>query len=233
MLKKSVLDIRWANHCLFFLLIESIIMEGPYGRSICSIFPLYMESNALEKSTKKSVAFLLWIFFSTMSSSSSTNCLRLMSCWSLIISLVGLSIISRGFLRNFLKCSFYFRSLSSWLAAFSFALEVLFLPHTSFSVCHINCDSLQNFCHLDHILQATIDPIKVNSFIIKKTRSRWYSAETMADADHTDDLVLLANIPTQAKSLLLSLEQAVRGIDLYVNTDKTSFVLNKIEPLPL
>ena len=35
------------------------------------------------------------------------------------------SVISGGFPRGFLKCSFHFCRLSSWLVAFSFALEVL------------------------------------------------------------------------------------------------------------
>ena len=41
---------------------------------------------------------------------------------------------------RFLKCSFHFWCLSSWLAAFSFALKVLFLVLTSFTVCHTNCN---------------------------------------------------------------------------------------------
>ena len=43
----------------------------------------------------------------------------------------------------------------------------------------------------------------------------------ITDADYTDDLVLLANTPAQAKSLLHSLEQAAGGIYLYVNINKT------------
>ena len=43
-------------------------------------------------------------------------------------------------------------------------------------------------------------------FHIKKDRRRQYSAETMADADYADDLMLLVNLPNQAKSLLHSLE---------------------------
>ena len=36
-------------------------------------------------------------------------------------------------------------------------------------------------------------------------------AETMTDADYLDDLVLLANAPAQAESLLHSLEHAAGG----------------------
>ena len=39
----------------------------------------------------------------------------------------------------------------------------------------------------------------------------------MTDIDHADDLVLLANRPAQAESLLHSLEQAARSICLYMN----------------
>ena len=38
---------------------------------------------------------------------------------------------------------------------------------------------------------------------------------------HIDDLALLANTCTQAKSLLYSLDQTVAGIGLYVNANKT------------
>ena len=44
------------------------------------------------------------------------------------------------------------------------------------------------------------------------------------DADYADDIVLLANLPTQAESLLHSPEQAADGIGLYVNTDKTEYM---------
>ena len=46
------------------------------------------------------------------------------------------------------------------------------------------------------------------------------------DADYTDDIELQANTPTQAKSLMHSLEQAADGISLHVNADK-----NKIHVL--
>ena len=44
------------------------------------------------------------------------------------------------------------------------------------------------------------------------------------DTDYADDIVLLANTPAQAKSLLHSLERAAGGIDLYVNADKTEYM---------
>ena len=56
--------------------------------------------------------------------------------------------------------------------------------------------------------------MKENGFTLKKAQSRQYSTETIMDADHTDDIALLANTPTQAESLLLSLEQAVGGIGI-------------------
>ena len=42
----------------------------------------------------------------------------------------------------------------------------------------------------------------------------------ITDADYADDLVLHANTPAHAESLLLNVEQTERGIDLYVNSDK-------------
>ena len=59
-----------------------------------------------------------------------------------------------------------------------------------------------------------------NCFTLKKPRNRRYSAQTITDADYADDISLLANIPTQAKSLLHSLEQAASGIGLQMNADK-------------
>ena len=43
----------------------------------------------------------------------------------------------------------------------------------------------------------------------------------MTDSDYAYGLVLLANAPAQAESLLHSLEQTVGGIYLYVNVNKT------------
>ena len=42
------------------------------------------------------------------------------------------------------------------------------------------------------------------------------------DEDYTDDILLLTNIPTLAKSLLHSLEQAASGIGFHA--DKTEFM---------
>ena len=60
---------------------------------------------------------------------------------SINIFSVGLSDISGGFSSRFLKCSFHFCSLSSWLVAFSFALKMLLLLFNSFTAYHIyrNC----------------------------------------------------------------------------------------------
>ena len=46
-----------------------------------------------------------------------------------------------------------------------------------------------------------------NSFALKKQE-----AETIADADYANDLALLADTPTQAESLLHSVEQPAGGI---------------------
>ena len=44
------------------------------------------------------------------------------------------------------------------------------------------------------------------------------------DADHADDIALLANTPTQARSLLHSLEQVAGSIGLHINADKTVYM---------
>ena len=56
----------------------------------------------------------------------------------------------------------------------------------------------------------------------------------MTDADYADDLALSANTSALDESLLHSLEQAARGVSLYMNADKKKeFVLNTKEPSPL
>ena len=47
---------------------------------------------------------------------------------------------------------------------------------------------------------------------LAKERSSRYPAQTIKDADYADDIVLLANTPTQAESLLHCLERAASGI---------------------
>ena len=56
-----------------------------------------------------------------------------------------------------------------------------------------------------------------NCFTLKKARSRRYPAQYITDVDYANDIALLANTPTQAESLLHSLEFAAVG--LHVNTD--------------
>ena len=56
--------------------------------------------------------------------------------------------------------------------------------------------------------------------MLKMVRNRQYPAENIMVTDYADDIALLANTPTQDKSLLHSLEQAAGGIGLYVNTNK-------------
>ena len=64
------------------------------------------------------------------------------------------------------------------------------------------------------------DLMKENGFTLKKARSRQCSAETITDADYTNDLALLVHTPAQAESQLQSLELAPRSIGLYVNSEK-------------
>ena len=59
--------------------------------------------------------------------------------------------------------------------------------------------------------------------LIKK-RSRRYPTKTITDADYADDIVILANTPNQAETLLHSLEQATTGTGLHVNALKTEYM---------
>ena len=44
------------------------------------------------------------------------------------------------------------------------------------------------------------------------------------EADYTNDIVVLANSPAQAKTLLQSLEWTAASIDLHDNADKTEYM---------
>ena len=59
---------------------------------------------------------------------------------------------------------------------------------------------------LDYVLRTSVDKKKENSFKLTKERSRRYPTQTIMDANYVDDIALLANPPTQAKTLLQSLE---------------------------
>ena len=59
-------------------------------------------------------------------------------------------------------------------------------------------------------------------------------AETIMGANDANDIALLANTPTQAESLLQSLEQAAGGIGFHVNAGKTEYIcLIEKETYPL
>ena len=63
-----------------------------------------------------------------------------------------------------------------------------------------------------------------NGFELTKKRSRRYPAKTITDADNADDIAILANTPSQAETLLHSLERAAAGIGLHVNAHKTEYM---------
>ena len=86
---------------------------------------------------------------------------------------------------------------------------------------------------LDYVLRTSIDKIKENGFKLTKERSRKYPAKTITDADYANDIVLLANAPAQAETLLHSLERATVGIGLHVNAHKTEYMcLNQTGDIP-
>ena len=73
----------------------------------------------------------------------------------------------------------------------------------------------------EYVFTTSIDSMKKYGFKLAKERSRRYPAQTITDVDYADDIALLANLPTQAESLLHSLGRAVGGICLHVKVDKT------------
>ena len=74
------------------------------------------------------------------------------------------------------------------------------------------------------MLRTWIDKIRENGFELTKKRSRRYPAQTTTDADYAGVIVLLANAPNQAETLLHSLERAAAGIGLHVNAHKTEYM---------
>ena len=70
-------------------------------------------------------------------------------------------------------------------------------------------------------IRTSIDKIKGNGFELTKKRSRRYPAKTITDADYTDEKAIVANAPTQAETLLHSLERAAAGSSRHINANKT------------
>ena len=77
---------------------------------------------------------------------------------------------------------------------------------------------------LDYVLRTSIYKTKDNGFTLAKERSRRYPAQTITDADYTDDIALLANTPAESETLLHSLERAAADIGFHVNADMTKYM---------
>ena len=75
-------------------------------------------------------------------------------CWNTIISL---SVISVVFPCRFLKCSFHFCSLYSWILLFSFVLEVFLLLLSSLTVCYANCHCLSSTKFFIFVIRSVLD----------------------------------------------------------------------------
>ena len=75
---------------------------------------------------------------------------------------------------------------------------------------------------LDCVLRTSIDIMKDKGF--KLAGERKYPTQTITEADYADDIVHLANTPTQAESQLHSLEWAAAGIGFHVNADKKEYI---------
>ena len=76
----------------------------------------------------------------------------------------------------------------------------------------------------DNVLRTSINAMKDNGFKLVKEGSRRYPTQTITDAVYADDIALLANTPTQAKSLLHSMERAAVGRGLHFKADKTEYM---------
>ena len=117
-------------------------------------------------------AVLFLIFLRTKSSSSLVNRPSLTSNCLLIILVIGSFVTFGGFPSRFLKCCSHSFTLSCWLAAFNFALAVLFLLLTSFIVCQAILDCLSSTESL--ILSIWFCMYSVCSF--RYIPANWYCA---------------------------------------------------------
>ena len=77
------------------------------------------------------------------------------------------------------------------------------------------------------VLRTSVDPVKENGFTFKNPGNRQFHVETTTDADYANDHALLENTPVQAESLLHILEQVAGSIGLYVNANKTEYMVFK------
>ena len=66
--------------------------------------------------------------------------------------------------------------------------------------------------------------MKDNSFKLSKERSRRYLTQTITVANYAGDIALLVNTPSQAESLLHSLERVAAAIGLHINIDNTKYM---------
>ena len=98
------------------------------------------------------------------------------------------------------------------------------LQHSSRSTTRRHTSPYLFIICLDYVLRTSIDKIKQHGFKLTKEKSRRYPAKTFTDANYDDDIALLANAPTQAETLLHSLEWATAGISLHVNAHKTEYI---------
>ena len=76
----------------------------------------------------------------------------------------------------------------------------------------------------DYVLRTLIDLMKENVFTLEKQEAVDNPTQTIMNTDYAGDIMLLANISTQVKSLLHILEQAAGGIGLHGNADKMEYI---------
>ena len=79
-------------------------------------------------------------------------------------------------------------------------------------------DTVVPYLFIIYVHRKSIDKMKNNGFKLTKKRSRRHFAQTITDVDYTDDIALMANIPSKAETLLNCLERAAAGIGLHVNS---------------
>ena len=102
-------------------------------------------------------------------------------------------------------CSFYFL-FRSWFNKIN--LDVMYMEVTDYFdmvVGVLQEDTLASYLFiicLDYVFKTSFDTMKDIGFKLTKKRSRRNPAHTITDADYANDIALLLNTTTQAKTLL-------------------------------
>uniref|UniRef100_A0A0L8I047 Uncharacterized protein n=1 Tax=Octopus bimaculoides TaxID=37653 RepID=A0A0L8I047_OCTBM len=80
---------------------------------------------------------------------------------------------------------------------------------------------------LDYVLHTFVDEIEDKGFTLQPAKSNRFPTVTVTDGGYADDLALQADEVCGAESLLHKLESADKGVNLYVKSDESVYMMHK------